>query len=152
MKKNRISPYQFLFVAIVMALASGPALSFSMQGLASSGSSSFKLKSAPATVSFDTCLRDNITGNIFMFNSTAGNYTFIRCSDGFTFSGTGTAKKVNSVKTLIDFKTDRRISANFNTGQLTGSATIYILTAPGVWQLFSIKDTTSFGTICSCQF
>jgi hypothetical protein len=47
---------------------------------------------------------------------------------------------VNGIRTLTDFKADRRISAGFNTGPLTGSATIYLV-AQGVWQVFRINGT-----------
>jgi hypothetical protein len=31
--------------------------------------------------SFDTCLKDNSTGNLLQWNSTTGQYKFTRCSD-----------------------------------------------------------------------
>jgi hypothetical protein len=64
-------------------------------------------------------------------------------------TGTGVVRLVNGIRTVIDFKADRRISAGFNTGQLTGSATIYLMVAQGVWQVFRINDTNPFAT-CSC--
>jgi hypothetical protein len=100
-------------------------------------------------VQFDTCLKDNTTGNLLQWNSTTGQYLFTRCSDGFTLSGTGTVALVNGIKTLTDFKSDRRISAGFNTGQLTGSATIYLMVAQGVWQSFRIVDTNP-AAVCAC--
>jgi hypothetical protein len=41
-------------------------------------------------------------------------------------------KLVNGIQTLTDFKSDRRISAGFNTGQPTGNAAIYLMVAQGV--------------------
>jgi len=64
-------------------------------------------------------------------------------------TGTGVVRLVNGIQTLTDFKTDRRISAGFNTGQLTGNATIYLMVAPGVWQVFGISDTRPNAT-CAC--
>jgi hypothetical protein len=64
-------------------------------------------------------------------------------------TGTGVVKLVNGIRTLTDFKPDRRISAGFNTGQLTGSATIYFNIAQGVWQVFRINDTNP-SAVCSC--
>src|SRR5262249_16240174 len=98
---------------------------------------------------FDTCLKDNTSGNILQWNSKTGAYTFTRCSDGFTLSGTGVAKLVNGILTLTDFKSDRRLSAGFNTGQLTGNATIYLMVAQGVWQTFRIVDTNP-AAVCAC--
>ena len=98
---------------------------------------------------FTTCLRDNSTGNLLQWNSTTGAYKFTRCSDGFMITGTGVVKLVNGIQTLTDFKTDRRISAGFNTGQLTGNATIYLMVAQGVWQSFQIVDTNP-NAVCAC--
>jgi len=98
---------------------------------------------APAAAvmsSFDTCLVD-AAGNQLIWNSTTGAYTFTRASDGFKLSGTGVVGLVNGIKTLTDFKSDRRISAGLNTGQLTGHAIIYLQVAQGVWQVSQIVDT-----------
>jgi hypothetical protein len=89
--------------------------------------------------SFDTCLIDS-AGNQLQWNSTTGAYTFTRASDGFMLSGTGVVRLVNGIRTLTDFKPDRRLSAGLNTGQLTGTATIYLMVAQGVWQLLRIID------------
>jgi predicted outer membrane repeat protein len=105
--------------------------------------------SVPAGPSFDTCLKDNTTGNLLQWNSSTGQYQFTRCSDKFTLTGTGTVGLVNGIRTLNDFKTDRRISAGFNTGQLTGNATIYLKVAQGVWQTFRIVDTNP-SAVCKC--
>jgi predicted outer membrane repeat protein len=103
----------------------------------------------PAGPSFDTCLKDNSTGNLFQFNSTTGQYLFTRCSDGFTLSGTGTVTMPNGIRLLTDRKPDRRISAGFSASQLTGGATIYLNVAQGVWQLFRINDTNP-SAVCKC--
>jgi hypothetical protein len=105
--------------------------------------------SIPSPSPFDTCLKDNSTGNLFQWNSTTGAYKFTRCSDGFMLSGTGKVALVNGIRTLTDFKTDRRISAGFNTGQLTGNATMYLMVAQGVWQTFRIVDTNP-SAVCKC--
>jgi hypothetical protein len=103
----------------------------------------------PAGPTFDTCLKDNSTGNLFQFNSTTGQYLFTRCSDGFTLSGTGTVTMPNGIRLLTDRKPDRRISAGFSASQLTGGATIYLNVAQGVWQLFRINDTNP-SAVCKC--
>jgi hypothetical protein len=64
-------------------------------------------------------------------------------------TGTGTVGLVNGIRTLKDFKTDRRVSAGFNTGQLTGSATIYLQVVQGVFQVFQIFDTNP-NAVCGC--
>src|SRR5262245_24680502 len=98
---------------------------------------------------FNTCLRDNSTGNLLQWNSTTGQYKFTRCSDGFMITGTGVVNLVNGIRTLTDFKSDRRISAGFNTGPLTGNATLYLMLAQGVWQSLQIVDTNP-NAVCAC--
>ena len=100
-------------------------------------------------LSFDTCLKDNATGNLLQWNSATGQYQFTRCSDGFTLSRTGTVSLVNGVRMLTDRKPDRKIGAGFNTGQLTGSATIYLNMGQGIWQVFRINDTNP-AAVCKC--
>ena len=51
--------------------------------------------------------------------------------------------------TLTDNKTDRRVQASYNKGQLTGTATITFLYAGGVSQTFKINSTSPHPT-CSC--
>jgi len=99
--------------------------------------------------SFNACLKDNTTGNLLQWNTTTGQYRFTRCSDNFTVTGTGAVALVNGIRTLMDFSSSRRISAGFNTGQLTGNATIYLNVGPGLWQLFSIHDTNP-SAVCAC--
>ena len=105
---------------------------------------------AAGATTFDLCIQDNTTKNILQINSKTGDYNFIRCSDGFMLSGKGTVATVNSVVNLTDSKSDRRITASFNLGQLTGSATITLIPAPGISQTYKINDTTSKGKGCSC--
>jgi hypothetical protein len=97
----------------------------------------------------DVCLRDSSTGNLLQWNSVTGQYKFTRCSDGFMLTGTGSVGLVNGIRTLTDFKTDRRLSAGFNTSQLNGNATIYLQVAQGVWQVFRISETIP--TPCLCR-
>jgi hypothetical protein len=106
-------------------------------------------QSGPPPPSFDTCLRDKSTGNLFQWNSTTGAYKFTRCSDGFMVTGTGVVGFVNGIHTLRDFSSTRKISAGFNPGQLTGSATIYLQVVQGVWQSFQITATNPSAK-CSC--
>jgi hypothetical protein len=64
-------------------------------------------------------------------------------------TGTGVVRLVNGIKTLADFKSNLRLSAGFNTGQLTGNATIYLQVVQGVWQTFQIVDTNP-NAVCAC--
>src|SRR5262249_24280824 len=95
------------------------------------------------------CLRDN-TSPITLILTQTGDYTFNNCVTGQTLSATGTVRIVNNVLTLTDTRPDRRISANFFLNQLTGSATITLIPAPGVYQTTRINDTVPNAS-CSCQ-
>jgi hypothetical protein len=97
------------------------------------------------------CLKDQGANNIIQIDPSTGNYKFMSCGTGFTLSGTGTINVVNSVILLTDNEPDRRVSAGFFQGQATGRATVMAKASGGVWQTFSINDTTSFGTGCSCN-
>jgi hypothetical protein len=113
-----------------------------------SGAISFTTAAVAAPA--DTCIRDNTTGNFLQWNSTTGDYTFTVCGPhGFTLTGTGKVGLVNGLRTLMDSKPDRAISALFNPGQLTGSANVAIKIAPGVTQNFHLNDTTPHAT-CTC--
>jgi len=101
-------------------------------------------------LTYDTCIMNN-TGTVFQWNTKTGFYKLNTCN-GTTIIGKGTVALVNSILTLTDFKPDRRISLFFSTTQLTGRATIYLMVAPGVWQQYTINDTTSHGQGCSCGF
>ena len=101
-------------------------------------------------VTFDTCLQDDHTGDILQWDSLTGDYLFTHCgAGGFTFSGKGTVRTVDSVRNLIDMKPDRKVSANFLLTQLTGNATVNILVAPGVYHTFRINQTNPHPK-CSC--
>jgi 6-phosphogluconolactonase len=101
-------------------------------------------------ISFDTCLKDNNTGDVFAFNSSTGAYQYTRCRDGFSISGVGTLRTVNGVLSLTDTEPDRRVSGGFLMGQQTGRVTIMFMIGQGLWQTFTVNDTTSFGAGCTC--
>jgi len=103
-----------------------------------------------ATVALDMCLKDNNLNDFIQWNSTTGDYLFTHCGpNGFTLSGTGTVSFVNGIRMLTDKKPDRNISAGFNTAQLTGSATVYVISGPGLITTYRITDTNPHAT-CNC--
>jgi len=99
---------------------------------------------------FDICMKDDSTGNTLQFNSVTGAYKFTRCSDQFTLTGQGVIRTVGSILSLTDSKPDRRISAGFLINQLTGTATILLIPAPGISQTIAIKSTSRTKD-CSCS-
>ena len=103
----------------------------------------------PPPPTFDTCLKDNSTGNWIQWNSVTGQYKFTRCSDSFTLNGTGSVGTVGGIRSLTDVKSDRNIHAGFNPGQLTGSAVIYLQVTQGVFQQIHISDTNP-SVVCKC--
>ena len=108
------------------------------------------VSSAVVPISGTSCLRDNVTGSVMSWDNVTGAYTFCTCT-GFTLSGTGTIQVQSSIVKVSDRQSDRNVSAGFNTGQRTGTAVIYVLQGPGVWRVYRIYDTTSFGNVCSCS-
>ena len=99
---------------------------------------------------FDTCLQDNATGDFIQWNSATGAYQFTHCGkNGFVLSGTGTVATASGMKTLKDKESDRNISANFNTGQLTGTGNVSVIPAPGLSTIYRINDTNPHPT-CTC--
>jgi len=101
-------------------------------------------------VTFDTCVQDDATGNVLMWNSTTGDYQYITCQNQTTMTGKGTASVVNNVRNLIDIKADRRIAANFNLGQHTGRVTLMLSASPGVFQSTTLNQTNPNAT-CVCH-
>jgi len=134
-----------IFVLVMLASA--------LQAKASSVDQPLEMATAGSMVApipGTSCLRDNTSGKVLTFDNTSGAYTFSDCL-GFTLSGTGIVSVQNSIILLSDRKPDRSVSAGFNTGQRTGTATITFQPVPGgSWQVLRIYDTTSFGNVCSC--
>jgi hypothetical protein len=98
---------------------------------------------------FDQCLKDGSTGNLLQFNSATGQYLFTICSTGFTLSGTGVVTHESGLLMLTDSESNRKLSAGVNPGSRTGTATIYVETAQGIWQTYRINDTNPSAT-CTC--
>jgi hypothetical protein len=98
---------------------------------------------------FDNCLLDDSAGSLFQFNSMTGQYLYTLASSAFSLSGTGVVATRNGVRTLTDSRSDRRVSVGLNVGQLTGSATIYFMQSPGVWQTFRTVATNPSNS-CTC--
>src|SRR5262245_19689060 len=104
---------------------------------------------APPPVAFDTCVSDSITHDTLQFSSTTGAYSFTRCKDGLTLSGTGTIRKSASVIVLNDKKPDRLISASLLANQKTRNASLVRLFGPESFQTI-ITNQTSHSTACGC--
>jgi hypothetical protein len=99
--------------------------------------------------SLNMCLHDDRTGDFIQFSSTSGAYLFTQCSPAVTVSGTGTIKMASGVLTITDKETNKTVSITFNTGSLTGNATITVSSGPGLSQTYKITDTNPH-PVCSC--
>jgi subtilisin-like proprotein convertase family protein len=100
---------------------------------------------------FNTCIQDDATGDFIQINSTTGAYSFTHCKAPMvTLTGTGTVKTVNSVLTLTDSKPDRKITAQFNLGQRTGSATITDIFAGGLSTTYHL-NMVQLNHTCVCS-
>jgi hypothetical protein len=141
----------------VVALCFMPLPGMALPGMASPGLSNGRSVSttvgagdpaAPPTVA-DVCLTDGQTHDTLLFSSSTGAYTFTRCKDGFTLSGTGTVRKSGSVIVLSDKKSDRMINANFLSNQKTGKATVVLILSRGVFQTILISQTNP-SSVCGC--
>jgi hypothetical protein len=95
------------------------------------------------------CIQDDHTGDTFRFNAQTGQYVYTRCKDKFTLTGTGVVRMIGGLLTLTDNRPDRRISANFNPGQLTGHVNLTIAIVPGVFQTITLNQTNPHAT-CQC--
>ena len=95
------------------------------------------------------CIQDDITHDTFRFNTQTGAYTYTRCRDNFTVSGTAMVRIIGNIVTLLDFRPDRRINATFNTTQMTGRAYITLILATGVSQTTIVNQTNPHAT-CTC--
>jgi hypothetical protein len=100
------------------------------------------------------CIQDNNTFNYITWNTTTGAYTFQDCSaQGSPITGTGTVKVVDNIQYLTDNESNIKVSAAYSQNQLTGTATVLLSVATGVWQTVRINDTdpTSECPICEIE-
>jgi hypothetical protein len=95
------------------------------------------------------CIQDDITHDVFRFNTQTGAYVYTRCKDKFTLTGTAMVRIIGSVISLIDNSPGRKVSATYLTNQITGRANITIILAPGVFQTIVVNQTNTHPT-CVC--
>jgi hypothetical protein len=97
----------------------------------------------------DKCIQDDHTGDTLRFNSTTGQYVYTRCAGKMTLTGTGVVKNAGGLTSLTDSQVDRRISALYNPGTLTGRANMTLVIATGVYQTVIVNQTNPHPT-CAC--
>lgn len=96
--------------------------------------------------SFDICLQDDSSGNLFQFNSATGDYLFTNCS-GFTLGGIGTITRRGSTITLQQNGPDRRVLAKIDGGVNKGTASVQVFATGAT---FTITDRNTLNNTCSC--
>jgi hypothetical protein len=100
---------------------------------------------------YDTCLRDDTTGDFIKWNSVTGTYVFEVCSgSSITLTGKGTVSLVDNNRILTGSTSGCKISADFNAAQLTGTATVTVISATGVSETYRINQTNPHA-VCVCQ-
>jgi hypothetical protein len=125
--------------------SSAGALSSAGTGSGTGSSSSGQVGSP----NFDRCIRDDTTGNLFELDSKTGQYMFVRCLDGFNVTGQAAVNGASGVLSVTDSSATRKLSAEFNLGQQTGSMTATVKATAGVWQVFRVNSTKP-KPICGC--
>jgi hypothetical protein len=98
---------------------------------------------------FDTCLRDDRSGDILRFNSASGDYQFLRCgADDFTLSGRGSALRLGCVLVLVDAQVRAVINRCPIDSHDRGQAIVH---ATPKGPVFVIKDCDAGNSSCVCH-
>src|SRR5262249_28717554 len=102
-------------------------------------------------LAFTACIRDDMSGNLFTFNSVTGAYKFTRCSDGFMVTGTGTVQLKGSTLYLTDTKNiNQQVVASYSILQGTGQAVLQVALSPGgARQIFYVRENTPHACTCA---
>jgi hypothetical protein len=98
---------------------------------------------------FDTCLRDERSGDILRFDSASGDYQFLRCgADGFTLIGRGDVRRAGCVLSLSDAGVRAEINHCPNAPLIRGHATVR---ATPLGRVFVINDRDANNNNCVCR-
>jgi len=93
------------------------------------------------------CIQDDNTGDVMTIDTATGNYTFRKCSTGFTLSGRGTVTIKGCQIRLQQDGPDRRVLATNDTCAKRATATIQTF---GPSRLFTIADKNTANNTCMC--
>ncbi|HXG94930.1 MAG TPA: right-handed parallel beta-helix repeat-containing protein [Blastocatellia bacterium] len=97
---------------------------------------------------FDVCLQDDVSGNLLQFNSKTGNYQFLSCKDGVSFTGRGEINIMGCKIELNATDSGRIISALANACTQNGTATVRISQKA---EPYFISDKDTSNNRCSCR-
>jgi len=90
--------------------------------------------------SFDVCVKDDGSGDLFQFDSTTGNYRFT--AGGLSLTGTGTLSERGCLLVLEDNQSGRRVMVQFNHCNNKGHAVIQIESERKRTFVITDKDTS----------
>ena len=93
---------------------------------------------------FNTCIKDDTTGDRLALNSMTGSYQLTR-ANGEIYSGTGALMMTGSLLTLQHSTLDRNLVAHFNSASQTGDASLE--TPPGTTRVV-ITDSNTGNNDC----
>jgi hypothetical protein len=98
---------------------------------------------------FDTCLKDDRSGDILQFSSTSGDYQFLQCgTDDFTLSGRGSVLRLGCVLVLVDPQVQAVIDRCAIAPHYRGQAIVRV-TPQG--PVFVINDRQAGNGDCGCR-
>jgi hypothetical protein len=97
---------------------------------------------------YDICLQDDTSGDLLLFNSTTGDFKFIRCGiDGFVIEKPGLKHTISRKRCQVSLN-DSTVAAVLDTCEHRGSATIR---TPGYGAVFVIRDSYTKDNTCACR-
>ena len=97
--------------------------------------------------SFDVCIQDDSANSFLRMNSSTGDYQIMRCTDGFSLSGTASVIKRACTITLQVNGPDRRILARVDTCSNKAFASVQFLTQ-GIFFTLTDRNITNNGCTC----
>jgi uncharacterized delta-60 repeat protein len=101
-----------------------------------------------ASVDLDTCIRDDVTGNLFQFSSSTGDYRYSNVRKGLVIGGKGTVATRFCKVQLQDARPGVNISATANTCTRVGTASIMSTALGG---LATLSDRNMSDSRCTSR-
>ncbi|MGH9764829.1 MAG: hypothetical protein ACREDR_16160, partial [Blastocatellia bacterium] len=82
---------------------------------------------------------------VLLFNSSTGAFQFSECdlTPSPFFAATGTVTTVNSIINLQYNTGGNKVTAQINSGSLTGTATVTLAVSQGVFQTYRLQDSNT---------
>jgi uncharacterized delta-60 repeat protein len=117
------------------------------QARSNRGDNNFALARYKAT-SFDICVQDETSKDVFQIDLATGDYQFTKCSTGLVLNGTGTLINKGGILSLRHNTGDRRVLARLDMNAKKGTASIQVLSLGGI---ITIMDRNTGNNTCGCS-